>query len=1131
MDEKVARRAHSLFMKAIELDPEDRARYLRSACAGDLDLERRIGDLLSALDRAPTFLETPALGNRPTATQPPTSIPRTIGEYHIERMIGAGGMATVYEAIQDQPKRRVALKVMRHGLMHTSAVHRFQFETEVLAKLQHPGIAQIFEVGAYDAGHGVTAPFFAMEFIDDATPINSFAERRGLSLSERMELFTSVCDAVQHGHQLGVIHRDLKPGNILVDAQGRPKVIDFGVARSADPQQAWITRHTDFGQLIGTLHYMSPEQCAGDNRISIRTDVYSLGVVLYELLCGRLPHDLSQTPLPDALQIIRQRTTPPPSAHDPRLRGDIDAIVMMAIDKEPDRRYPTAEALAADIRRYIRHETIDARSPTMVYRCRLFVRRHRALVAAAASVLLAIVGGGVMSARFAYQAYQEAERRQIAENHAIQERDAARWQAYVANIGGAFAALQTNEFQQMRTRLAAASPKLRGWEWYFLSGLADRSRQTITAHDDMVYAFAVSRDGSQLATGSRDGALRVWRVTDGLCTTTFEATPGSAIYSVSFSPDGTQIVAGSQDHSVRIWDISSGTQSCLLGLHSEPVQGVSWGHQGKIASADQEGDLQFWAADFCASYGTTAAQPEKVHGVLYSEDGAYLLTWNEAGAVRLFADDGADACRTWSFGERVQCAAVSRDNTRVAVGGPNGHIAVWNIEENHEILNFSIPGHVSTVRSLAFSNDGDQLAVGLINRNIVVLSVQEGGIVHELRGHSEAVSGLWFTPDDRSIVSASWDRTVRFWGIHPSTTTGIVSTLKGHEDHLLATAFSPDGAIVASAGRDDIVRLWDPDLGTSLGFLRGHSDDVYGLAFSPDGNLLASASSDRSVRIWDTRTGKQLQSLEHSGSVWGVVFSPDGRRLATGGGDTLIRIWDTVNFDLIGTFSGHTARVNQLAISPDGRLLASASRDQSVRLWSMESGEQLHLFSGHNSDVFAVTFSLDGRRLFSGSRDQSVRVWDTSTGAMLKVLSGHGQLITSLSVSPDGARLAAGSWFGEIVFWDLGSYDFIASFKGHELAIRSLTFDGRGRWLASASHDGTLRLFEAGLPGDRIALHQRAQQKQEEARAVLERMRGKKILSTDISISAGSDDAANSELMAWVRKLMLAESLDQSFIR
>lgn len=1127
MDSDLARRSHAVLMKAIELGAREREAFVNAACAGDPLLRARVADLMGAIDRSRTFLQLPALEkSRAALIRTMPAAPPATRNYTIVKTIGVGGMATVYEAIQDQPRRRVALKMLRFGLAHTSALARFRFETEVLARLQHPGIAQIFEAGAYDDGHGCSIPYFAMEYIADASPITEYARRRQLSLQARLALVASVCDAVQHGHQHGVIHRDLKPGNVLIDALGNAKVIDFGVARACDQDAASITRDAGLGQLVGTLNYMSPEQCMGGRQIDIRTDVYSLGVVLYELVCTTLPHDLSRVPVPEALRIIRQDMPRPPSTHDIRLRGDIDAIVAMAIDKDPDRRYPTAAALAADIRRYLHGEGVEARPPTLMYRGRLFVRRHRVLVAAGAAVILAITGGGLLSGWYAFQVTLESQRRIAAEARAISERDAARWQAYVGNISGAFAALQTNEFQQFRCRLAATPEEHRGWEWGFLSGMAERSQQTIRAHEDMIFALAASPDGTRLVTGGRDGTLRVWDAASGECTARVEGAPDAAIYSVAFSSDGARIVTGSEDQTVRLWDAKSGVQLCLIGQHDAWVSSVSHAQSGLIASAADDGSARLWDADSGALRSVLQDQPDGIHGVSFSEDGQYLLTWNRSGSVWLRSADGKSVHLRLSFDGQVQQAIISADSKLIAAGGAQGRVVIWNAATGMAEHRLNTYPSISTVRSLAFSSNGDRIAAGQTHRGVVIWALADGRKLSELRGHDEAISGVWFAPAGDRLVTSSWDGSIRTWDVGSDSTHSPAMTLTGHGDEVISAAFSPDGAILASGGRDRTVRLWDPNLGLELGALRGHREAVYSVAFAPDGRLIATGSHDHTVGLWDASTGAPAEPLiDHTGPVWSVAFSPDGRFLASAGDDAVIRIWDIQAGSVRTRLVGHARRVIHIAYSPDGRTLASASRDHSVRLWNVHAGTSLRTLDKHKSDVFAVVFSHDGRFLYSGSRDQTVRVWNIESGECSRVLGGHGQFVTSLSLSPDGKRLAAGSWFGEIVLWDLPSHEIVASFKGHETAIRAVVFGPNAQWLVSTSYDGTAHVFNSATSIERQVARESAKASYESAKELIDRLAGDDGNIPALAEAVESVAGLDLDTRAWARKIILMRSL------
>ncbi len=316
----------SLFHAALGKPVARRSAFVAGACRGDVDLANEVNRLLASHHDNDSFIEPP-----PAALTPPVSnaacgeLPANtrVGPFELIRVIASGGMGTVYEAIQQQPRRTVALKVLHTGHATGAALQRFQHESQLLARLRHPAIAQVYAAGTFGEGSTGT-PYFAMEYIPEAKSIVEYAESHDLEIGRRLPLFATVCDAVHHGHQHGVIHRDLKPANIIVDRNGRPKVIDFGVARVTDADLAITMVPTRTGQLIGTLAYMSPEQCAGDpSSIDTRTDVYSLGVVLYELLCGCLPYEVRNRPIPDAARTVRDDPPRRPSAVNPDLRAAI----------------------------------------------------------------------------------------------------------------------------------------------------------------------------------------------------------------------------------------------------------------------------------------------------------------------------------------------------------------------------------------------------------------------------------------------------------------------------------------------------------------------------------------------------------------------------------------------------------------------------------------------------------------------------------------------------------------------------------------------------------------------------------------------------------------------------------------
>ena len=493
-------RVETLFHQASDLPPDKRRALLDAACRDDPDLRAEVERLL-AEDAA--FLDTngdegllnsplvrlagPAPGRRrldagadlvtgspgPPGPRPPAR--GRIAHYRILRLLGEGGMGAVFEAEQSSPHRLVALKVIRPGLVTPALLKRFSQEVEILGRLRHPGIAQIYEAGLADDGQ----PFFAMEFIR-GLPLDKYANDHGLDLAARVTLVARVCDAVQHAHDQGVIHRDLKPANILVEETGQPKVLDFGVARATGADLLTAAGLTRTGQLLGTPNYMSPEQVEADPAaIDHRADVYALGVILFELLAHRLPYQLEDRPLAETARLILHQDPPSLGSINPELRGDVETIVAKALEKDAGRRYPSAADLAADLRRWLAHEPILARPPSALYHLRKFARRHTALVGGVVATGLALVLGLVGTILFAVG---EAKQRGLAEQNAraaIAEKREALFQAYRARLSAATAAISAHDVADAADQLEAAPADLRDWEWRHLQSRLDDSTAVI----------------------------------------------------------------------------------------------------------------------------------------------------------------------------------------------------------------------------------------------------------------------------------------------------------------------------------------------------------------------------------------------------------------------------------------------------------------------------------------------------------------------------------------------------------------------------------------------------------------------------------------------------------------------------
>lgn len=438
-------RIHELFAAAIDEDPAERESLLKRECANDAELFDEVKSLLLHHEAAEGFIDTPviqkALDESNPSGQPPApriddegAMPDRVGAYRIIRRLGEGGMGVVYLAEQQQPKRTVALKVIRAGVMSPRVLRRFEHEAQILGRLQHPGIAQIFEAGTARV-QGQTQPFFALEYIQGHS-VSDYVVKQRLGVRDRLDLVARICDAVHHAHQKGVIHRDLKPGNILVDADGQPKILDFGVARMTDSDVNMTTMQTDAGQLVGTVPYMSPEQIAGNSDVlDTRSDVYAMGVICYQLLTGRLPHDLTRKVITEAARIIREDDPTPLIAINRSLRGDIETIIAKTLEKDRDRRYQSASELAADIRRFLNDEPIVARPASTIYQIRKFARRNKAVVTATIAVIAALAIGLVYSNIQRSKAVAAGiVAREEAERARTEARKAARTVAFLENM-------------------------------------------------------------------------------------------------------------------------------------------------------------------------------------------------------------------------------------------------------------------------------------------------------------------------------------------------------------------------------------------------------------------------------------------------------------------------------------------------------------------------------------------------------------------------------------------------------------------------------------------------------------------------------------------------------------------------
>jgi WD40 repeat protein len=919
---------------------------------------------------------------------------RYFGDYELKGVLGRGGMGVVYRARQLSLNRPVALKMIRAGIWAGGdEVRRFRNEAEAVALLDHPRIVAIYEVGQAHGRH-----YFSMKLVEGPA-LDTQLGRYAADPRAAARLVAEVARAVHHAHQRGILHRDLKPSNILLDPEGRPHVTDFGLARRIGGDGALSAS----GTVVGTPQYMSPEQAEGRrDSVTTATEVYGLGAILYATMTGRPPFDSDS--VVETLRLVREQPPAPPSRLDRRIDRDLETIALKCLEKDPRRRYGSADAVADDLERYLAHVPILARRAGPIEHAAKWARRNPAVAGLAAAVAALLVATAVGATLAAVHLGLRAEREERLRGQALaaEQRAVDRAREVAEKADELERSLYYNRIALVDSELAVPAPNagrveelleecppgLRGWEWDYLRRHRLGRPLVLRGHTGYVGGVAFSHDGRRLASAGSDGAVKVWDVGRRAEALTLQET-AYWTFGMAFSADGRRLTSAGVGGIVTVWDAETGARLATLTGHAPPVVSVAFSPDGRrLASVGMDQTIRIWDAELYRK-ARTLYPDSRCFEVAYSPDGRYLASAGEDGAVKLWdAATGREILSLRGHDDFIFSLAYSPDGRRLASGSNDRTVRVWDatpLGGPSEPGPLTLRGNGSHVGRLAFSRDGTRLAGGDGEPARVLLwdtgHLARGAVPEAvvLRGHTGPVPAVAFSPDGRRLATGSADGTVK---VRDAADGRELFTIR--VGHFLAMAYRPDGRAIATTSGTNAVRIWDAATGVKLGDdLRGHTDWPEAVAYSPDGARVASGSQDQTVRVWDPAAGREALCLRgHTGIVNGVAYSPDGRKLASAAGDKTVRIWDAAVGREIRTLRGHTDRVFDVAFSPDSTRLASAGLDGTVRIWEVETGREVDTLRGHSGHAYGVAYSPDGRWLAvsCGYRDRGeVKVWDLTS--------------------------------------------------------------------------------------------------------------------------------------------------------
>ena len=1013
--------------------------------------------------------------------------------------IGRGGIGRVLVAHDGHLGREIAVKELLNpggGVSElasdldpttatTAQVARFLREARVTGQLEHPNIVPVYEVGSRKDG----TLYYTMKLVRGKTFDEALEDCD--SLKDRLRLlphYVDLCQALAYAHSRGVIHRDIKPHNVMVGEFGETVVLDWGLAKvkgKADIRGEELEHEielfrdaaagkTMYGTAVGTPAYMSPEQAEGRiDEINEQSDVWSLGTVLFEILTGRPPFP-GEHPY-EVLDKVMNAEVERPETLDEAIPADLSSVCLKAVTRDRWMRYRSALELADEIEAYQAGRRVGAYEySSMELLKRLLLQNKATSAVVALLVVCLVVGAGVI-----FSAYRTAETNRVKAEHERQNAETSRANEEEARILAEKKERQAHlnlsiAYQEEAGRLLEEKDFM-GAGIFAAAALVNNPHNTLspyrypddeqhetdesllqlaTLHSQM-FAAAVNRnvslkgvvpgagelvmdlvwhpDGTLLATAGFDGKVGLVSANERRVVDRLTGHDGR-VTSVAFSPgDGKHLAFAGKDGTLRLWDVRSRKPAMEPISHGAMLRSIAFSPDGAfVAAGAEDGKVMVWGVPGRKMVAALEGHQGPLRRVAFSPDGRLVASAGEDKTVRLWKVDGWQPQAVLEGHEEIVfAAAFSHDSSLLASGSFDGTVRLWDVAGGKLLA--TLEGHRGHVISVSFSPDGRLLASGGHDRRIVLWSVPERRLVTSFVAHDSWVRAVRFSPVGGVLASGGADGHVRLWDLHEGK---VVDAMPGHDASIFRIAFSPDGRLLASASLDASIRLWDTVARETVAEFAGHERFVWGMDFSPDGTLLASAGTDGKVRLWSV-TGRKSVGVLDADKEWigGVAFSPDGAFLVSGGSRD-VTLWNVAEKREVRRFGAGLRRAYSVAFSPDGALVATGDEGHVVKLWSIQDGSAVHELVGHEALVSGLSFTGDGKKLATSSKDGTIKVWDVQEGTLLKTLTGHTEWVNLAEFSPDGTLILSGGDDNSVRIWDAAT--------GRVLYVRELSGEVTG---------------------------------------------------------------------------------------